>query len=370
MLSVNQLVGFNVGDSGFPGGNLIAADIYSACQTMASGATVAPTAGGTLTLNGEALGSYDYTIKNGNQTISSYTNGDWFTTTEDSRSAFIIVNGNLTIDSGQTLIPTQRKLFTAIYVTGTLTVTGAISMTARGANHSAGGGNVSAAAIRIATGTFSAVTNPQVPATGANGGAQNSPSSGVQAAGNAGSNSDGAGSTGGGGTGGASNNLGTATSPAAAAGTSFSGGPGSGAARANGTTNVAGAGSANGGAGGDGNSTQATIKAGGGAGNPGGAAAQGGNSGASGTGGVLFIIATTFAGNGTVTAQGAAGGNATASSSAGTGGGGSGGGSITIMYGTDSSSITPNANGGAGGTGDGANGGAGGNGTARKLALA
>ena len=48
-------------------------------------------------------------------------------------------------------------------------------------------------------------------------------------------------------------------------------------------------------------------------------------------------------------------------------GGGSGGGSITIIYGSDTSSITPNANGGAAGAGN-ATGGRGGNGTARKLA--
>jgi hypothetical protein len=52
-------------------------------------------------------------------------------------------------------------------------------------------------------------------------------------------------------------------------------------------------------------------------------------------------------------------------------GGASGGGSITIMYGSDTSSITPSAAGGSGVTGSGANtvGANGGAGTARKLQL-
>ena len=79
------------------------------------------------------------------------------------------MNGNLTINSGQTFIPSVRKLFTVLYVTGNLVVNGSISMTGRGANHSgtgSSGGATTAVDIRIGTGTFSAVVNPQIPAAG------------------------------------------------------------------------------------------------------------------------------------------------------------------------------------------------------------
>lgn len=359
---------------GFTGGDIAAASIYAACQLIATGSdSSGPQAGGTLTINGEALGSYDYVIKEGSITLgagSPFSNGDFFTTTQDSRGALVVVKGNLTIDAGQTFIPSHRKLFLAIYVTGTLTINGAISMTGRGANHSAAAGNVTAAAIRWATGTFSSVTNPQVPAAGANGAAGKVQSGVGNAAGNAGSDSDGAGSCGGGASGAASSSGNTSTSGAGAAGTSFGGGPASGGVRTTSGNLTSPDAGTNGSAGGAANSNQGTIKSGGGAGNPGGAGSQGGDNGASGTGGVLGIFCGTLAGSGSIVAQGAAGGSATAASGAGTGGGGSGGGSITAFYGTDSSSITPNANGGAGGTGDGANGGRGGHGTARKLALA
>ena len=103
-----------------------------------------PTAGGTMTVNGQSVASYDFVAKNGNQTISSYNNANWFTGTNDTRSALIYVNGNLTINAGQTLIPSQRKLFTAIYVNGNLTINGAISMSNVGSNHN-GTGNSSGA---------------------------------------------------------------------------------------------------------------------------------------------------------------------------------------------------------------------------------
>ena len=153
----------------YPGGN----QSYGSLQLM--GADIAdnyfsqtgPSAGGTLTINSVALGSYDFTVKNGNQTVSSFSTGDWFTSTKDTRSAIIVVNGNLTINSGQTFIPSVRKLFTMIYVKGNLTVNGSISMSARGSNHNGSGdsgGATTAGAIRLATGTFSGVSNPQVPA--------------------------------------------------------------------------------------------------------------------------------------------------------------------------------------------------------------
>ena len=135
--------------------------------------------GGTMTVNSQPLGSYDYTFYNGPQTVSSFSNSDFFTTTEDSRSALIYINGNLTINACQVFKPSNRKLFTAIYVKGDLTVNGTISMgydnggaTGRGANHSSSGSPRTAQAIKlISPGTYSCVPDPNIPAAGGNGGA-------------------------------------------------------------------------------------------------------------------------------------------------------------------------------------------------------
>jgi hypothetical protein len=333
----------------FPGGNQTTTDLNTLMATLATSADVSPSAGGTLTVNSVSLGSYDYAIKNGNQTVSSFTASDWFTATEDSRSALIAVNGNLTINAGQTFIPSVRKLFTCLYVKGNLTITGDISMSNRGANHSTTGSNISAGAIRLATGTYSAVSNPQVPATGATGAAGvNNTAGGTGGTGTAGG-------TGGGGSG-ASGGSGR-ISGSGATGTSFSGGSGSGAC----DTVLTGENAyANGGAGGRGYSS-----AGGGAGNPGG---NGGSNtslgaGSPGTGGILIIFATgTISGAGNFSASGANGGT----NSGWWGGAGSGGGSVTVFYGTDSHTGGISA---SGGTGASTNGGNGGSGTARKLAL-
>lgn len=179
-----------------------------------------PTAGGTQTVNSVSMGSYDFVRKPG-QTISSFTYSDYFTDTNDSRSSIIVFDGNVTIDSGVTIVPRNRKLFTCIYVNGDLAVNGAIEMTLRGANHSSGSGsNISSGAIKIAPGPFSpSVTDPNVPATGGAGGAGSSnPGTGVQ--GSAGSN----GGTGGGSGGGMSNNPSNVGAPGQP-GTAFSGGP-------------------------------------------------------------------------------------------------------------------------------------------------
>jgi hypothetical protein len=340
----------------FNGGNVTETDLRTLMANVVEANVVSPTSGGTLTLNSVSLGSYDYTVKSGAQTVSSFTASDWFTSTEDTRSALIAVNGNLTINSGQTFIPSVRKLFTCIYVKGNLTLNGSISMSARGSNHSGSGnsgGATTKGAIRLANGTYSAVSNPQVPADGA-----------------AASSNGTAGQTGGGGTGGQNNGT-------PAAGTSFSGGSGSTAASS--------AATANGGRGANGTESGNTINIGGGAGNPGGSelsgpGGPGSTAGSNGTGGVLIIYCTgTLSGTGSIVANGAAGGTGytTDYRFRPYGGGGSGGGSITIFYGTDTSSITPAATGGAGGTAINTSdvdntaypGNAGGNGTARKLAL-
>lgn len=322
--------------------------------TTYAGLTVSPQNAGALSINSQSVGNYDYTYKTGNQTIASgYTVSDWFTTTQDTHSAVIIVDGNLTINSGVTLSPSVRKLFTLLYVTGNLVCNGTISMSARGANHSgsgSSGGATTAVAIRIGTGTFGAVTNPEIPATGGAGATGTTTDNGV-VNGTAGSN----GGSGGGGAGGKF--LGASRSGNGAAGTCFSGGSGGGGvfnSASNGGDAVA-----NGGKGGDGRNT---ISAGG-SGNPGGTGtgAPFGPDGNPGTGGTLIVIVGgTFSGTGGITANGVNGARADGQ----VGGGGSGGGSVTVLFGTDSSSITPAATGGLGFASGG-----GGNGTARKLAL-
>lgn len=342
--------------STFFGGNVSYASLRDFGLDAVESSSASITAGGTLTIDSQALGSYDYRVVVGDTTVSSFTAGDWFTATEDTRSACIFVKGNLTIDSGITFIPSVRKLFTFVYVKGNLTLNGTLSMTQRGANHrgtGTSGGATTAAAIRIATGTFSAVTNPEIPASGGGGGQTN-------AAGGT------AGTGGGTGGGGAGSGVGTAGGKGSA-GTSFTGGSGGG-----------GFGASGGGPGYDaedrggrgGNARSGGNWTGAGSGNPGGTAIGNADS-ASGTGGVLVIICTgTFSGTGSAQANGVRGGNSYGSGGSDGNGGGTGGGSVTIMYTTDSSSITPTASGGAGGTGSGPSGGAGGNGTARKLALA
>lgn len=341
------------------GGNVAYPDIKSMAEVMAHSAVTPPSAGGTLSIDGQSLGSYDFTIKRGNQVVSAFLNADWFTATADSRSAFVIVDGDLTINAGQTLIPSNRKLFTIVYVRGNLTVNGAISMSARGANHSATGSNIAAAAIKIASGNYSGVLNPSVPAAGSLG--ASSVTSGPGSTGAAASG----GGTGGGGSGGDRNG---GISGPGAQGSSFSGGPGGGGQDA--LSGTAGAGSPNGGKGGDAQYAVGFPQgASGGAGNPGGSGAgTSGVAGSDGTGGVLLIFCTgTYSGAGDVLADGVKGGDY--AGTAGAAGAGSGGGSITIMSGVDLGP-TPLARGGLGGSGSGGfDGGRGGAGTARKLAL-
>ena len=341
--------------------NLSLPDLRTVGICMTTWADQVPTAGGTLTVNGQSMGSYDSRVVTGNQNVTTFTNSDWFTTTADSRSAFVVIKGDFTIGSGQTFIPSNRKLFTMIYVTGNCTITGGVSMTARGANHSASGSNITPVAVKIATGTFSGVTDPEVPAAGGAGASTTSSPDSPGQTGTAGS----AGGLGGGGSGaGRSTFSGT---NAGSAGTAFSGGTGGGSS----VTANASVGATNGGAGGAANSSGGGQQAGGGAGNPGGAGSQGGAAGGTGTGGTLIMFCLgTLSGAGTIASAGVAGGTGN-SAGASAGGGGSGGGSITVMYGSDSGP-TPTAAGGAAGQGlggGGINGGAGGAGTARKLAL-
>ena len=259
-------VGRKGGMAEFAGGNQSAGSLKEFFETnFLPFAEAAPTAGGTLTLNGVNCGPYDYVLKRSNQDLTAkLTFSDWFTTTEDTRSAIVGVVGNLTLrsanpssTSGATgpciFRPRQRKLFMAVYVQGDLNIESAyprpfISMTARGANHSGSGnsgGATTKCAIRLATGTYSGVVNPEVPASGGAGAA------GVyRSAGNSGANGTGGG-TGGGGGGGASTQS-NYTSGSSSAGTSFASGSGGGGAQIadQGGQAITGGG-ANGGAGGN-----------------------------------------------------------------------------------------------------------------------
>lgn len=356
----------------YPLGSQSYSDLLTMGGQLVNFDAMTPAAGGVLTINGENVGLYDLTIKKGAQTVSAFSAGDWFTATAD-RSAIIAIDGNLTIDAGQTFIPGVRKLFTFIYVSGDFECNGTVSMSSRGANHTGTGtsnGATTAAAIRIGTGDFGGVTNPEVPATGGAGGASRNDTSGSGTGinglpGSTGTN----GGTGGGGSGASrrDNAPNTAISGAGATGTSFSGGAGSGGAmQTNGPSTSSSAGGANGGAGSNGAFSGANAAASGGAGNPGGTGGGNngfsGGSGATGTGGILIIYASgTISGSGSFVAAGAAGG-----SGQGSGGAGSGGGSVTVIAGA-SSGVTVSAPGGAGGNGSNS-GGAGGAGTARILA--
>jgi len=308
------------------------------------------TAGGTNSVNSVSMGSYDYTFYASSQTVSSFTNGNWFTTTADSRSAMAYVNGDLTINSGQTFTPANRKLFTAIFVNGDLVIEGTLGMDNRGSDH--GGVPVSAGNLKlISPGTYSSITDPQIPSGGGAGAPGGSVSQRDGQPGSAGS----AGGSGGGGGGG--RYPGPGTTGAGQPGTSFSGGPGGGSSQDGGS---GGTGQADGGTGGSGGGRN-----GGGAGNPGG---PGSNNGVDGTGGILLIYVTgDISGSGTITAIGP---NAAPSRNGGMmGGASSGGGSITIFAGTDNftGSGSLSAAGGAGGV-QGGNG-PGGAGTARILSI-
>ena len=352
----------------YDGSNLSAGDIYDAIREVYTASDTVPTAGGTLTINSQALSSLDYCVHSGSQVVSAYNSANWFTNTKDNRPALIVVKGSLTINAGQTFIPSVRKLFTVLYVKGDLVLNGSISMSARGSNHHGSGdsgGAVAPVAIRIATGTFSGVTNPQVPAAGGAGAAAPTTTS-AGYAGSAGAD----GGTGGGGSGGLYVNAGVSSSGVGRAGTAFTGGTG-GAGQDKRSVPEHPADSSHhailyGGRGGNAfvPDSGGTYSMGGGAGNLGGNSGGTGSVGGTGTGGTIIIIVDgELSGNGSVVANGVAGGAGVQQ-----GGAGSGGGSITILHGSYSGAITTTCAAGAGGAGARA-GGAGGAGSARRLTL-
>jgi len=324
----------------------------SETQTPASGA-------GTITVNSQYICPYDVTLRQGDFNVTSFVDSDWFTQTADSRCSFVKVFGNMNIPGGVTFRPSARKLFTVLHVTGDLTVDGIVSMTARGASHSA----VTAAAIRVANGTYSGVTDPTIGASGNAGGTAATTTQTLEGTDGGSGYTGSTLKTGGGASGGAftGDSSVTVVSGAGTSGTSFSGGTGGGGVYSIGSssfTPTANSGVANGGIGGNaaisGLSGSSPGSAGGGAGNPGG----GGRSvvttesnldGGDGTGGIMIVIVDgTLYGSGTIEARGSDGGTWNSSSGV-SGGGASGGGIVVVMAKNNQSSITLDVSGGTGG---------------------
>ena len=294
---------------------------------------ITPVNGGTLTVNSQNHGSYSYTRKEGNQTISSWNASDWFVNNSNSHGQFIIVNGNLTLNSGITMNQSGvgNKLFTFVYVNGDLTINGTVDWNYNGAKSH---GSIGSNDLRITSDTRGGASNPYIPGIGGAGGARLSNHPGG-ATGSAGTN----GGTGGGGTAGGWG--GNAHTGPGGNGTCYTGGSGSGGARDAG----------NSGPGGNGGTYIGWA----------GQSPEGGNGHGTNSCGavIIFFVTGTFSGSGSITAIGGQGSYGRLGS-----GGSGGGGSITIICNSNSSSITPNAAGGPGNH----RGGGGGAGTARILA--
>ena len=275
-----------------------------------------------------------------------------FASTQDGPA--VIKNfSSLFISRSVVVSPTRRCRGMLIFVDGDATISGSISMTARGAS---------------AVGVDASFTTINPPYLGDYWSTQLFPSSSylsrVFAAGAAGAPAPAAGAAGvagsagilgrsGGGGAGASSTPSPAVGGAGSAGTSFSGGTGGGGSFG---AAVGGAGTTNGGTGGG-----SPGGGGGGAGNPNGVGGTG--TGGEGTGGLLILIVKgnlRIGPNGSITTNGIIGNGA----APGNGGGGSGGGILYIYYGgTLTNNGTVTSNGGPGGAGANAAG-AGGAGTA------
>ncbi len=307
--------------------------------------------------NSDGAGNFSGSITTLRTTISAS-----FASTQDGLP--VVKNfSSLFISRSVVISPTNRCRGMLIFVDGDATISGSISMTARGA--SAVGADASFTTINPpylgdywSTQLFpSSSYLSRVFAVGAAGGPTSTPF-GVAPVGSAGINGRSGGGGAGGGSGGGGGNGG-----AGSAGTSYSGGSGGGgggSSSGNGT-----AASPNGGAGGNGNQF-----GGGGAGNPGGISPGGGTAGGNGTGGLLILIVRgnlKIGPNGSITSNGFAGGGFSNPSQYHGGGGGSGGGILYIYYGgTLTNNGTVTSSGGSGGsipTPLGQSGGAGGAGT-------
>lgn len=143
--------------------------VFAICEILEKLAPVSTqprVSASSLRINGSDFGVYEYVVKRGmNVSLGTFVEPAFFSSQRDTRAAFIILDGNLTIPVGITFIPAVRKLFCVLYVTGNLVLNGTISMTARGANHSGtgdSGGYVAPQAIRIASSADIQEENPNL----------------------------------------------------------------------------------------------------------------------------------------------------------------------------------------------------------------
>ena len=327
-----------VRDYVFPAGNQAVGSMELMARNMLTASNTNVSSGGTLSINSNAIGNYEWYKTSGNTTLSSFSESTYYSGTQDTVGSFLVFDGDLTINSGVTIQPAVRKLYTVLFVDGNLVINGQVKMTSRGANHS----GTTKQDIKMIDGTYSSVSNATIPASGGSGGSGKTGGAGAGSTGGTATRSAGGG--GGGAKSGQSGGNGSA-------GTCFSGGAGG----AGGDNSTGGAGGANGGAGGNGGGANAC----GGAGNPRGNSNGQSHTQHSGTGGTLMIYCTgTLSGSGSVEAKATDSGQPSGGYR---GGGGAGGGIVQIFC--NSGSVSTNVNGGYGGNGngneDGGNGGAG-----------
>jgi hypothetical protein len=361
----------------FQGGDLSSPTLYDAAKFLAAngifGTVQNPSinyngkkiVGGKFTLNGNPCGTYEYNILAGGTTLVQASVATLFSSTPDICS-FIVCKGNLTLDTGATLIPTVttgysqnsptgtapdanaiRRLFMVVYVTGSLTLSSGalISMSGCGGNSDTTGANIASFELPVAN-SLSTGKSPSIGAAGTTPTAPtNATTTGITGPNTA--RSVDRYFTGGGGSGIMVGSTGGSTSPGSGgAGSCFSGGTGGGnnSKSAVGSTS----GSSLGGAGGN---TALTVSSGtGGTGNPGGSGVITGNSG---TGGILIIIAESAI-NGTGASVAANGVTSGSSNS-----GGASGGGVIIQISGDTSYVANTYVSGGAGIGSSAAGGAG-----------
>ena len=182
---------------------------------------------GSLYLNGNFAGLYDYAYISGNITTDAVDEMNafdhWFTGNQDTHWALVCVDGTFTQGRRSIIKPPVRKLGFVLNVDGAYTLNGIISMTNRGANHS-GTGDSHGYTAPVAIPVNGSIT---IPAAGGAGGARASRTTTGTSSNNGGTATNG---SGGGGSGAVSihGSLTSCISGSGAAGTCFTGGPGGG----------------------------------------------------------------------------------------------------------------------------------------------
>ena len=182
---------------------------------------------GSLYLNGNFAGLYDYAYISGNITTDAVDEMNafdhWFTGNQDTHWALVCVDGTFTQGRRSIIKPPVRKLGFVLNVDGAYTLNGITSMTNRGANHS-GTGDSHGYTAPVAIPVNGSIT---IPAAGGAGGARASRTSTGTSSNNGGTATNG---SGGGGSGCVSIHGGITSciSGAGAAGTCFVGGSGGG----------------------------------------------------------------------------------------------------------------------------------------------